>query len=821
MTHGKRERRPTHLGVDSARPDAKPTPSAEADQALASQASPAHRTSAAHNNLSLPRSPLIGREHEIHNISQLLLQEHIGLLTLTGPGGIGKTRLALQVAANLLDHFIDGVYFVSLAPIRDPVLVGAAIAQTLGVREAVGQSLSETLQIYLKDRQLLLVLDNFEQVVAAAALIGDLLNTCRRLKVLVTSRATLHLYGEQEFSVPPLALPDAKHLTTGLSDFAAIDLFCQRARAVKPDFTLTATNAADVAKICIDLDGLPLAIELAAARIKLFSPVALLARLDQRLTLLTNGPHDLPARQRTLRDDIAWSYDLLSADEQVLFRRLAVFVDGFTLEAAQAVGNPSAGSGQVLRIDVLDGVATLVAQNLLKQSEQTSSEARFGMLETIREYGLEQLDASSEAEAIRRYHANYFLTLAETVALVIFQRDQSAVLARLTLEQANLRSALAWSQSDDVSTEIALRLASALESFWLITGLWSEGRRWLEGALARTTAAERTETRAHALVTAGELAVMQGDHSTALGQLEEGLTIAREQGAHMRTAMALVGLGWIAEAQPDYPLAIAYYSEALAIARAIGDKSQTASALVFLGNVARDQRDYTRAQALYEEGLAIFQAMGDEYNSADTLSWLGLLAQAQGNHGHAWALFQESLARWRAIGALQWKGLAYSLEGIANICTLQRQFAEAERLFGAAEALREFLGATPPPRPGSAAKHKLAALRTQLDEGAFVMAWAAGRTLSPEQAVEYALALPDLSTSAPSPVLPLAYPAGLSAREVEVLRLLAQGLTYMQIADQLVVSRRTINAHVGSIYSKLAVNGRAAATRFAVEHHLV
>ncbi len=391
----------------------------------------------------------------------------------------------------------------------------------------------------------------------------------------------------------------------------------------------------------------------------------------------------------------------------------------------------------------------------------------------------------------------------------------------MTLEQANLRSALAWSQRDDASTEIALRLASALEGFWLITGLWSEGRRWLEGALARTTAAERTEARAQALVTAGELAVMQGDHPTASKLLEEGMVIARERGAQMFTTMALVSLGLIAESQHDHPLAIIYHSEALAIARVIGDKGQTASALVFLGNVARDQHDYTRAQSLHEEALAIFQAMGAEYNSADTLSYLGLLAQAQGDHGRAWSLFQESLARWRAIGTLQWKGIANSLEGIATTCTIQRQFAEAARLFGAAEALREFLGATPSPLPGLSAKHKLAALHTQLDEAAFVTAWAAGRTLTPEQAVAYALTLPDLSTAVPSPVLPLAYPAGLSAREVAVLRLLAQGLTYAQIAEKLIVTRRTVNGHVTSIYSKLGVNGRAAATRLAVEHRLV
>ena len=413
-----------------------------------------------HNNLVLPRSPLVGREHAAAAVQTLLLQDTVALLTLTGPGGIGKTRLALQVATNLLDHFVDGVYFTSLAPIRDPQQVCAAIAQTLGVQEAAGPPLVDTLQDYLRDKQLLLVADNFEQVLPAASLIAELLRHCRGLKVLATSRTQLHLYGEHEYSVPPLALPHFSSADSperpkladlrpqldlqALAAVAAVALFAQRAVEVEPDFALTAANAATVAAICIAVEGIPLAIELAAAKLKVLSPSALLARLKQRLALLTGGPRDMPARQRTLRDEIAWSYELLSQPEQMLFRRLASFSGGFTLRAAQAVGDPEGDLG----IAVLDGVAGLLDQNLLKRSHQPDGEPRFGMLETIREFGLEQLAARGETDAAQHRHALYYLKLAESIGPSFVSEDKDAGLVPLLAEMANLRSALAWSQQD-------------------------------------------------------------------------------------------------------------------------------------------------------------------------------------------------------------------------------------------------------------------------------------------------------------------------------------------------------------------------------------
>ena len=423
-------------------------------------------------------------------------------------------------------------------------------------------------------------------------------------------------------------------------------------------------------------------------------------------------------------------------------------------------------------------------------------------------------------------HTTFYLALAEAVGPSLFGAEQGLGLARLTLEYANLRAALAWSQQEIAGTAIALRLAIALQFFWLITGLWSEGRHWLEDSLART-AVKRTMIRAHALVAAGNYATIQGDHLTAHVQLEEGIAIAREQGEQILVSMALMNFGLLAYAQHDHALTINRLEEALAIAREVDDKAMIASTLVFLGNVIHDQQNYPRAQSLYEEALVLFQTVGSTWNYADTLVYLGQLAQQQGDLARAWALFQESLARWQTLGTLQWKGIAEGLEGLADICVNWRQFVEAARLFGAAEGLRDALWVARP-RTHTSAVDKHAALSIQLDVAAFVAAWAEGCSLSPEEAVDYALALPEIPVAAsPSVVhepvasVPPTYPAGLSAREVEVLRLLAQGLTYAEIADQLVVSRRTVNGHVTSIYGKLGVTSRMAATRFAETHYLL
>ncbi|MEZ4862005.1 MAG: LuxR C-terminal-related transcriptional regulator [Caldilineaceae bacterium] len=843
----------------------------------------------AQNNLTLPRTPLIGRDHEVATLQHLLLQEQVGLLTLTGPGGIGKTRLALQVAANLLDHFVDGVYVVSLAPISDPELVSATIAQTLCVREAAGRPLQESLQDYLRDKQLLLVLDNFEQILAAAPLVSTLLTSCRRLKVLVTSRAALHLYGEQEFPVPPLALPDAKRLTASLSEYAAIDLFCQRAKSVKPDFALTPDNALDIAKICIGLDGLPLAIELAAARIKLLSPAALLARLDQRLTLLTGGAHDLPTRQRTLRDEIAWSYDLLTPEEQTLFRQLSVFAGGFTLEAAQAVGNAQGD----LAIDVLEGVATLVDQTLLKQVESSAGEARFGMLETIREYGLAQLTAANDVTPLQRCHADYFLNLTATAAQYMERKEKKIWLERLQGDYGNLLAALAWLIVMDPPA--AQHMARFLWRFWEARGLLSEGRNWLEKALAADTTP--TRTRAWALWAKGQLTEPTVDLQHAQELAQECLKIFQtlKDPSGCCEALSLMGYTLMNAGQPTE--ALPYLEQCLVLARQSAEPDCLAHALVGLGDVYIGlRRSLAQILPLLEESAQLYDELGNLQGLAYTYYVKGRTHIQAGDYTQGIILCQEALALNRVMGSrldlayvlttlggASWFGgdrvaacvyweeaqqffqeanhqamieevrygpvmvVRYLLK-VAGVTFAQRAFDHMTRLLSVVQKIMDnqppFLDA----RAQANYQEMLATLCHECPQATFTALWDEGQRLTLAEAVAFAEMLPGVSVPLDIPpwlnttpaepsnltcldapaasntdrLLPAKIPAaGLTLREIEVLRLLVQGLTYAQIADKLVVSRRTVNAHATSIYSKLGVTSRAMATHLAVEQRLV
>jgi predicted ATPase/DNA-binding SARP family transcriptional activator len=542
------------------------------------------------HNLPVQRTPLLGREREVAAVCHLLLREEVGLVTLIGPAGIGKTRLGQQIATELLDDFPDGVFFVDLAPIRDPALVAAAIAQVLGVREAQGLPLIESLKAYLRPRQLLLLLDNFEQVLPAASTVAELLAAAPHMKGLVTSRVVLRLRGEQEFPVPPLA-PDA-----------AVELFVQRARAARPDFAVTDEYAPLLAAICQRLDGLPLAIELAAVRIKLFSPAALLSRLERRLPLLTGGARDLPARQQTLRDAIAWSYDLLEEAEKTLFQRLSVFVGGCVLGAAEVICHPKTGALPPLTIDLLDGVASLVDQSLLWRKEQPDGEPRFVMLETVREFALECLAASGEEPALRRRHAHCYLSLAEKADARLTGPEQAVWLDRLERELDNLRAGLEWFTHAG-EAEKALRLGAALWRFWAVRGYLSEGRERLAGLLAWSG---RVPPQAPSL---------RPGTRAAGGYPRSGWRFPPLPGP-VQTAVrlkALYAAGVLADAQGDYTAARSLFEEHLGIQRESGDVEAIATALCSLGNIANAQGDQAAARSLFEEALALFQEAGTDF----------------------------------------------------------------------------------------------------------------------------------------------------------------------------------------------------------------
>ncbi|MBI4790440.1 MAG: tetratricopeptide repeat protein, partial [Chloroflexi bacterium] len=682
-------------------------------------------------NLPIPLTSFVGRQHELAELRHLLNTER--LVTLLGSGGCGKTRLSIQVAGEFVETMPDGVWWVDLAALSDPALVAQRVAQCLGVREIANQSLDETLAEFLQAKQLLLVFNNCEHLITACAALADrLLSGCAKLKILATSREALGIVGEHPWHVPSLAVPAEPMAlpVEQLLQYDAIRLFAERATTLAPRWQAQ-LHALAVAHVCRRLDGIPLAIELAAARLKVLSVEQIAARLDDRFNLLTGGSRTALPRHQTLRATIAWSYDLLSQPEQLLLNRLSVFVGGWTLEAAESV----CGTNGLDASQVLDLTTRLVDKSLVIVEEQTDS-ARYRMLETIREYGAERLAESAEAPVLHRRHMDFFLTLVEGAEPELYGEEQACWFDELEREHDNLRAALERSKTEEWGKEPGLRLAGALWPFWEIRGYMTEGRAHLEAALARVEDAV-TPTRAKALVGAGTLAWHQGDFAHATSLHEQALAVQRQLGDRQGIAFSLNNLGVQYMDQSEYERAASRFEESLALAKEVRDWRTVGFGLHNLAEVERHRHNLQRSITLYKESLSLSRDLKDKMHISKSLTWLGIAILQSGDNKQAIIYLKESLALCQELGIKL--GSAECLEGLAGVACAQGQPKRAVHLLGAADALREAIQSPMPSADKQDYDATVAAAHAQVGESEFALAWAAGRAMAVEQAIAYAL----------------------------------------------------------------------------------
>ncbi len=757
-----------------------------------------------------PRTPLVGRRDEVAAVLSLLNRDDVPLVTLLGPGGVGKTRLALAVAHSAGETFPDGVVFVPLASIDDPALVLPAIARALGVGESSTRPLPEQLTTWLGGRSLLLVLDNVEQVVAVAPHLAHLLVHCPGLKILATSRVVLRVTGEHHVPCLAVALPRSQRSASPARSrrYRCLCPLRSAGPGVGPGFSLTAANAPVVAKICARLDGLPLAIELATARLRILSPEALLARLDDRLRLLTGGARDQPTRLQTMRGAIAWSYDLLTDEEQILFRRFAVFAGSFTLDAAVAV----AGSDDV---DTVDTLAALVDQSLVQRIAQPDGTPHFGLLETIREFGGERLAASGETEAVRARHAAYYLALAEQADQAPNTPTKDDAFRELDAALPNLRAALEWAEVRD-DPETLVRLVIALFWYWDARCAWTEGGSTMERSIVATVQIrpQLRGLRAMLLVLTAQNSIWRGQLARAATLLDEGDALAVETKYEPAIARSRLVLGQFSIWSGDVDIAAAYLTDALNRARSLGKAQEHFEALYLLGYVATLRQDRETATRFFTDALAAARAGGWSVPIAYAVEALGTCAREEGDLRRAASLFAEALTMSKDPGTA-----TNCLNSLGYVAAVTGRAEQAARLFGAAASTWERIGG------GTRADHEQARLdesvaqaRARLTADAFAAAWAAGRDLALSDATVEALTVALEVTSAPATTSDP--PSGLTPREIEVLRLLAEGHSDREIAAELLVSRNTAANHVANILGKLGVPSRAAAAAYAVRHGL-